>query len=104
MPESSLSVAGQSQKIWAPAAHSVQGKPVNIRRLEPGRNWFQRNSFHSAHCTLEASGLKPILKPTGRETMRPQATKGAETDLKYKGRRRHETPKFEAPFRRPSAP
>jgi hypothetical protein len=43
-------------------------------------------------------GLKPILKPTGRETMRPQANEGAETDLKYKGKRRHATPKFESPL------
>src|SRR4051812_2972605 len=41
-------------------------------------------------------GLKPILKPTGRESMQPRANKRGGVDLRIDLRQPHATPKFES--------
>jgi hypothetical protein len=53
----------------------------------------------SAHGPRRGEGLKPILKPTGRGSMRQRANKRAGVDLKIDARRRPATTRFESPFR-----
>jgi hypothetical protein len=62
------------------------------------RNWFYRISLGSAHRGGRTRGLKPILKPTGRETMQPLANERGGFDLRIDARRRHATSKLESPL------
>ena len=76
-------------------------------RAEPSRLLLSLRAALSARrragCSCrrgprESSAVKPILKPTGRESMQPRANKRAGVDLRTDARQRHATPKFESPL------
>jgi hypothetical protein len=76
-------------------------RAVAICSWPPAHKWFQCISFHSVHPARRLSGLKPILKPTGCESMLPRANRRAVLDLGIDGRRPPATPEFESPLPHP---